>query len=64
MRRCAAGGGWNFPAVFEELTFVAVPVTGFVLASRRPANKGCHPRLQRDRAARAPAAWPAAPHVS
>jgi signal transduction histidine kinase len=30
---------WNFPDVFEELTFVAVPVVGFVLASRRPANK-------------------------
>jgi signal transduction histidine kinase len=34
-----AAGLWNFPDVFEELTFVAVPVVGFVLASRRPANK-------------------------
>src|SRR5215468_1401326 len=34
-----AAGHWNFPDVFEELTFVAVPVAGFVLASRRPANK-------------------------
>jgi hypothetical protein len=30
---------WTFPDVFEELTFVAVPVVGFVLAgsSSRPA---------------------------
>jgi signal transduction histidine kinase len=34
-----AAGLWTFPDVFEELTFVAVPVVGFVLASRRPANK-------------------------
>ena len=32
-------GLWTFPDVFEELTFVAVPAVGFVLASRRPANK-------------------------
>ncbi len=32
-------GGWNVPDVFEELTFVAVPVVGCVLGSRRPANK-------------------------
>ena len=38
-RHVAAAGLWNFPDVFEELTFVAVPVVGFVLASRRPANK-------------------------
>jgi two-component system, NarL family, sensor kinase len=38
LSRTAVAGGWNFPDVFEELTFVAVPVTGFVLASRRPAN--------------------------
>jgi hypothetical protein len=31
--------GWNFPDVFEEVTFMAVPVVGFVLASRRPANR-------------------------
>lgn len=28
-----------FPDVFEDLTFVAVPIVGFVLTSRRPANK-------------------------
>jgi hypothetical protein len=38
-RHVATAGPWNFPDVFEELTFVAVPVVGFVLASRRPANK-------------------------
>ena len=38
-RHAAAAGLWNFPDVFEELTFVAVPLTGFVLASRRPANR-------------------------
>ena len=31
--------GWNFPDVFEEVTFMAVPVVGFVLTSRRPANR-------------------------
>ena len=30
-RHVAAPGLWNFPDVFEELTFVAVPVVGFVL---------------------------------
>jgi signal transduction histidine kinase len=38
-RHVAPAGLWNFPDVFEELTFVAVPVVGFVLVSRRPANK-------------------------
>jgi signal transduction histidine kinase len=38
-RHVATAGLWNFPDVFEELTFVAVPVVGFVLASRRPANR-------------------------
>jgi signal transduction histidine kinase len=38
-RHIATAGLWNFPDVFEELTFVAVPVVGFVLGSRRPANK-------------------------
>jgi signal transduction histidine kinase len=38
-RHVAAPGLWNFPDVFEELTFIAVPVVGFVLGSRRPANK-------------------------
>ena len=39
LSRHTVAGGWNFPDVFEEVTFVAVPVVGFVLASRRPANK-------------------------
>ena len=39
LSRHTVAGGWNFPDVFEELTFVAVPVVGFVLASRRPANR-------------------------
>ena len=38
-RHTATLGLWNFPDVFEELTFIAVPAVGFVLASRRPANK-------------------------
>ena len=31
--------GWNFSDVFEEVANLAVPVVGFVLASRRPANR-------------------------
>ena len=31
--------GWDFPSAFEEITFMAVPVVGFVLASRRPGNR-------------------------
>ncbi len=38
-RHEVTAGLWTFPDVFEELTFVAVPAAGFVLASRRPANK-------------------------
>jgi hypothetical protein len=38
-RHLAAAGGWDFSSVFEEATFIAVPVAGFVLASRRPGNK-------------------------
>jgi hypothetical protein len=30
---------WDFSNVFEEATFVAVPVVGFILASRRPGNR-------------------------
>jgi signal transduction histidine kinase len=30
---------WDFPDVFQDLVNVAVPVLGFVLASRRPANR-------------------------
>jgi signal transduction histidine kinase len=31
--------GWNFSGVFEGVANLAVPVVGFVLASRRPANR-------------------------
>jgi hypothetical protein len=31
--------GWDFSSVFEDVTFMAVPAVGFVLASRRPANR-------------------------
>ncbi len=31
--------GWNFSSVVEEITFIAVPVVGFVLASKRPGNR-------------------------
>src|SRR5215831_3107902 len=31
--------GWDFPDAFEEVTFMAVPAVGFVLASRRPGNR-------------------------
>jgi hypothetical protein len=31
--------GWDFSSVFEEATFMVIPVVGFVLASRRPGNK-------------------------
>jgi hypothetical protein len=30
---------WDFSNVFEEVTFIAVPAVGFVLASRRPGNR-------------------------
>jgi hypothetical protein len=30
---------WDFSNVFEEAAFIAVPVVGFVLASRRPGNR-------------------------
>jgi hypothetical protein len=30
---------WDFSNVFEEATFVAVPVVGFILTSRRPGNR-------------------------
>lgn len=30
---------WDFSNVFEEATFIAVPVVGYVLASRRPGNR-------------------------
>jgi hypothetical protein len=31
--------GWNFPSVFADVVAMAVPIVGFVLASRRPANR-------------------------
>src|SRR5690349_14209118 len=30
---------WDFSDVVEEATFIAVPVVGFILASRRPGNR-------------------------
>ena len=33
--RLATPGLWIFPDALEDLTFVAVPIVGFVLASRR-----------------------------
>jgi signal transduction histidine kinase len=30
---------WSFPAVFQDVVNMGVPVLGFVLASRRPANR-------------------------
>jgi hypothetical protein len=38
-RHLGHGGGWDFSSVFEEATFIVVPVVGFVLASRRPGNR-------------------------
>ena len=38
-RHLMAASGWDFSSVFEEATFMAVPVVGFVLASRRPGNR-------------------------
>ena len=32
-------GRWDFSDVFEEATFIAVPVVGFILTSRRPGNR-------------------------
>jgi hypothetical protein len=31
--------GWDFSSVLEEVTFIAIPAVGFVLASRRPGNR-------------------------
>lgn len=30
---------WNFPDVFGDVVNLAVPAVGFVLTSRRPANR-------------------------
>ena len=41
-RHMGALGRWNFPDVVEEASFVAVPLVGFILTSRRPGNRiGC-----------------------
>jgi hypothetical protein len=38
-RHLIPASGWDFSNVFEEATFMVVPVLGYVLASRRPGNK-------------------------
>ena len=38
-RRLVPGSGWDLSDVFEEVTFLAVPAVGFVLASKRPGNQ-------------------------
>jgi signal transduction histidine kinase len=38
-RHLVPTSGWTVSDVFEEVTFMAVPAVGFVLASRRPANR-------------------------
>jgi hypothetical protein len=38
-RHMGALSRWDFSNVFEEAAFMAVPVVGFVLASRRPGNR-------------------------
>ena len=38
-RHLVPDSGWDFSSVFEQVTFMAVPAVGFVLASRRPGNR-------------------------
>ena len=38
-RHMGSLGRWDFSDVFEEAAFIAFPVVGFVLASRRPENR-------------------------
>ena len=38
-RHLVPASGWDFSSVLEEVTFIAVPAVGLVLASRRPGNK-------------------------
>ncbi|MGN6793933.1 MAG: histidine kinase [Streptosporangiaceae bacterium] len=38
-RHLLAVSGWNFPDVFEDLTFIGVPAVGFLLVSKRPGNR-------------------------
>ena len=35
----AGQNSWNFPDVFGQVVNLAVPAVGFVLSSRRPANR-------------------------
>jgi hypothetical protein len=37
-RHLVPASGWDFSSVFEEVTFMAIPAVGFVLASRRLGN--------------------------
>jgi hypothetical protein len=38
-RHLMHGSGWDFSSVVEEITFIALPAVGLVLASKRPRNK-------------------------
>ncbi|HYB14474.1 MAG TPA: class I SAM-dependent methyltransferase [Streptosporangiaceae bacterium] len=38
-RHLVPTSGWDFSSVFEEVTFMAIPAVGFILASRRPGNR-------------------------
>ena len=38
-RHLVPGSGWDFGSVVEEAALMAIPAVGFVLASRRPANR-------------------------
>src|SRR2546427_4247745 len=38
-RHLVPASGWDFSSVVQEASFMAVPVVGFVLASRRPGNR-------------------------
>jgi hypothetical protein len=38
-RRMGSLSRWDFSDVFEEATFIAVPVVSFILTSRRPGNR-------------------------
>ena len=38
-RHLVPGSGWDFSSIFEEVTVMAIPAVGFVLASRRPGNR-------------------------
>ena len=37
-RHLVPASGWDFSSVFEDVTFMAIPAVGFVLASRRLGN--------------------------